>query len=47
MIKQKHTELIAKSIPNAWLSIIPGDHFIAYKESKMFCKEVEGFLENA
>lgn len=46
MIKQKHTELIARSIPNAWLSIIPGDHFIAYKEPKMFCKEVEGFLEN-
>ena len=45
MIKQAHTEMIARSIPNAWLSILPGDHFIAYKESKMFCKEVEGFLK--
>lgn len=44
MIKQSHTEMIAESIPNAKLSIIPGNHFIANKNAEVFNKEVEAFL---
>ncbi len=36
MIKENHTELIAKSIPNSELVLIKGDHFIANKESAVF-----------
>lgn len=45
MIKKAHTEKIAENIPNAKLSIIPGDHFIANKEPDKFNKEVELFLQ--
>lgn len=45
MIKRAHTEEIARNIPNAKLSIIQGDHFIANKESNKFNKEVELFLQ--
>lgn len=44
MIKQSHTEMIAENIPNAKLSIILGDHFIANKNAEAFNKEVEAFL---
>ncbi len=44
MIKQEHTEIIAQSIPNAKLSVIPGDHFIANKNPEAFNKIVEDFL---
>ena len=44
MIKTAHTELIADYIPNAKLSVIPGDHFIANKNPKDFNREVENFL---
>lgn len=44
MIKQEHTEIIAQSIPNAKLSVIPGDHFIANKNPEAFNKVVEDFL---
>ena len=45
MIKRDHTEKIAGNIPNAKLSFIQGDHFIANKEADSFNKEVELFLE--
>ena len=45
MIKTAHTELIADHIPNAKLSVIPGDHFIASKNPQAFNKEVEVFLQ--
>ena len=45
MIKQSHTEIIAENIPNAKLSVIPGDHFIASKNPKDFNREVEDFLQ--
>lgn len=45
MIKQSHTEEIAKNLPNAKLSIIEGDHFIANKEYTSFNSEVENFLK--
>ncbi|MFR8233719.1 MAG: alpha/beta fold hydrolase [Clostridia bacterium] len=44
MIKEKHTREIADNIPNADLSIIKGNHFIANKQPKAFNNEVEKFL---
>jgi pimeloyl-ACP methyl ester carboxylesterase len=44
MIKDKHTRLIADSIPGAKLSIIPGYHFIANKNPDTFNHEVLEFL---
>ena len=44
MIKEKHTRLIYKSLPNANLKIIEGDHFVANKNSALFNKVVEEFL---
>lgn len=44
MIKENHTKLIARNIPNAKLSIIKGDHFIAQKKPQEFNREVEAFL---
>jgi len=47
MIQDEHTRLIAKSIPGARLSIIPGDHFIANRESAAFNAEVRSFFKEA
>lgn len=44
MIKEKHTRLIAKSLPHSELRIINGDHFIAAKNSEKFNKIVLDFL---
>lgn len=46
MIKDAHTRSIAAAIPNARLRIIPGDHFIASKESRRFNCEVLAFLND-
>lgn len=45
MIRESHTKEIANNIPNAKLSIIKGDHFIANKRYIPFNKEVENFLQ--
>lgn len=45
MIKESHTNVIAEGIPNAKLSIIKGDHFIANKNPDAFNQEVEEFLK--
>ena len=45
MIKESHTKEIAENIPNAKLSIIRGNHFIANKKYVAFNKEVEDFLK--
>ncbi len=45
MIKESHTKAIAENIPNAKLSIIKGNHFIANKRYITFNKEVEDFLK--
>ena len=47
MIQEEHTRLIAASIPGARLSIIPGDHFIANRESAAFNAEVRSFFKEA
>ena len=44
MIREKHTRLIAQSLPNAHLEIIPGDHFIALTHPEAFRQAVESFL---
>lgn len=44
MIKDEHTRLIYKSLPNAKLEIIEGDHFVANKNADAFNKVVDGFL---
>ena len=46
MIKDEHTRLIARSIPNAELSIIPGSHFVANQNSETFNATVLRFLLN-
>ena len=45
MIQERHTRLIAASIPNARLALIPGDHFIASKAPTTFNRAVRQFLE--
>ncbi len=47
MIKESHSREIADTIPNAKLSIIKGNHFIANRKPKAFNKEVEKFLLEA
>ena len=44
MIKDSHTRLIYKSLPNAQLAIIEGDHFVANKNPEAFNKVVASFL---
>ncbi|MGM9577799.1 MAG: alpha/beta fold hydrolase [Evtepia sp.] len=44
MIKEEHTRLIARSLPNARLVLLPGDHFIANKEPAAFNRAVRNFL---
>ncbi len=44
MIKTSHTQRIYELLPDAELKIIPGDHFIAAKESDSFNTAVEDFL---
>jgi len=45
IIKESHTKEIAENIPNAKLSILKGDHFVANKRYLTFNKEVERFLQ--
>ena len=45
MIKDRHTRLIHRSIPNSRLVILPGDHFIANQEPSAFNRAVEDFLQ--
>lgn len=44
MIKESHTRLIYESLPNAQLSILEGDHFVANKNPEAFNKAVAEFL---
>lgn len=45
MIKDEHTRLIYNSLPNAQLSILEGDHFVANKNYEAFNTVVEAFLK--
>ena len=44
MIRTRHTRLIAERMPDARLVLIPGDHFIANRQSAAFNRAVERFL---
>ena len=46
MIKEKHTRLIADSIPDARLQLIEGDHFVANKKPGDFNRAVLKFLNS-
>ena len=45
MIQESHTRLIYKSLPDAQMNLIEGDHFIANKNPEAFNKVVERFLK--
>ena len=45
MIKESHTRLIYKSLPDAQMNLIEGDNFIANKNPEAFNKVVERFLK--
>lgn len=45
MIKEEHTQLIARSIPNAQVVFIKGNHFIANKCPQEFNRKVLEFLK--
>lgn len=45
MIREEHTRLIARSIPGAWLALIPGNHFIAKEQPGPFNQAVRTFLQ--
>ena len=44
MIKDEHTRLIARSIPGAQLTILPGSHFVANENPEAFNQAVLNFL---
>ena len=44
MIRDKHTRLIAKSIPGSQLVILPGDHFVARRNWQAFNPVILEFL---
>jgi pimeloyl-ACP methyl ester carboxylesterase len=44
MIKEKHSRLIADSLPNSEFKIIEGPHHIANKNPEEFNNEVENYL---
>lgn len=46
MIKEKHTRLIASSIPDASLQFLKGNHFIANKQPQEFNSAVLEFLQS-
>lgn len=45
MIREKHTRLIAESIPNAQLDILDGDHFIIYRTPRIINERADRFLK--
>lgn len=45
MIRESHTKCIAEHLPNARLTILPGDHFIANKTPAAFNRAVDAFLD--
>jgi len=44
MIREEHTRAIARALPNGRLKILPGDHFVARKNSPAFNEAVLEFL---
>lgn len=46
LIQESHTRMIAESLPNARLVILPGDHFTANKHPAEFNRAVDNFLKS-
>ncbi len=46
MIQESHTRLIAKSIPDAGLVFVKGNHFIANRRPSEFNRAVLNFLRS-
>lgn len=46
MIRASHSRLIARSLPNARLCLIPGDHFVAARNPAAFNAAVDDFLSD-
>lgn len=46
MIREKHTRLIARSIPDSQLAILPGDHFVARRNWQAFNPVILKFLSD-
>ena len=44
VIREEHTCLIAESFPNSRLEILPGDHFVARRNTEQYNKVVLNFL---
>lgn len=44
IVKESHTKIIAKNIPNSTLKIIDGNHFILSRQSEIANIEIENFL---
>ena len=44
MVKRRHTELIAASLPDSRLVFIKGNHFIANRKAALFNEAVREFL---
>lgn len=44
MIAREHTELIARSLPDSQLALIPGSHFVAAENPEAFNAVVDDFL---
>lgn len=45
MIKESHSRLIASSLPNAELVVLPGDHFLAARQPQAYNRAVLDFLK--
>ena len=45
MIRKRHTELIARSLPGSKLVFLPGSHFVAHENPDTFNRAVDKFLE--
>jgi pimeloyl-ACP methyl ester carboxylesterase len=44
MIEERHTRLIAESIPDARLVFVEGTHFVASENPEAFNREIDAFL---
>ena len=44
VIREEHTRLIADSLPNSRLEILPGDHFVARHNTEQYNEVVLEFL---
>ena len=47
MIKEKHSRLIASSLPDGRLKILPGSHFLAAEAPDLYNQTVLKFLKGA